>query len=192
MGDRHFALIDPACTKEEAPSLAAAVTDCLVERGFVSREQNEDCVYGGAGHPVIPGCSGLYDLAPREFRFWRLITSGVKVHDTFWWNWYGLNGLAKAECTNCGATFDREFIDVIIEAMGDLSDIVAPPAVTCPDCGKTKSIHDWITSPHLGFVYLAIVFWNWPPLDSPGWRIHIPTLLSDVIDRELIVTYGDF
>jgi hypothetical protein len=142
------------------------------------------------GHPVGPRCGDHYVLGENEAGFWQIRTSGVEVHDTLWTNLFGLTVFESAVCRSCGAIQSDDFVDHIVEAMGDPEEQCGPPELTCPACDAAASIHAWATTPHLGFVHFAVVFWNWPGFDSPGWRIDVPALLSEAVGRTLTWTYG--
>jgi hypothetical protein len=67
---------------------------------------------------------------------------------------------------------------------------VARPMVLCPRCAAASAVQEWRFSNHLGFVYLAFVFWNWPPFDEPGWKVDVPALISEVVGHKVVVAFG--
>jgi hypothetical protein len=52
------------------------------------------------------------------------------------------------------------------------------------------SVLEWDWMPPLGFGYLSFSFWNWPPLDAPGWRIDIPAIIGEITGHRIVSTYG--
>jgi hypothetical protein len=60
----------------------------------------------------------------------------------------------------------------------------------CPLCGQGRSITEWKCTPPLGFGHLSYRFWNWPPLDSPSWKLDIPRLLREITGHTIVHTYG--
>ena len=56
--------------------------------------------------------------------------------------------------------------------------------------GEKHSVTEWRFKPPLGFGNLSFRFWNWPPLDSPSWRIDIPALVRDVTGHRIVSTWG--
>ena len=55
---------------------------------------------------------------------------------------------------------------------------------------RNVPVAEWQCNPPHGIGNLAFTFWNWPPLDSSGWRIDIPKLVREVTGHRIIYTYG--
>jgi hypothetical protein len=62
--------------------------------------------------------------------------------------------------------------------------------VMCPQCQEFTIASAWKARSHFGFCYLALLFWNWPPLDDKAWKINIPALIESAIGHPVVITYG--
>jgi hypothetical protein len=190
VSDHYIALIDPTASPSEAPALAARIVTCLSSRALIQPVALTASVLGGQGFPPGPGCERVYDRASGESAFWTLQTSGVQVHSTPWINEFGFKDFETAVCPECKRVYGQEFVDRMLHGFDTF--IVDPrvPRVECPACGTSSSLHSWACVPHLGFVSLSVVFWNWPPFDAPGWRLDVRRLLSQSLGRPFTMTYG--
>lgn len=143
------------------------------------------------GYPAGPKCSDAYADEEGELKFWTLHTSGVEILSTPWVNHFGVTVFETAVCPRCGHEHQEDFLDDQLQtAMDSFESDLTVPMIACHACGVASRIHDWTCVPHLGFVNLAVVFWNWPPFEAPGWRLNVPALISQEIGHPLVESYG--
>jgi len=194
MSDCYEALIECEATPEQAEELARNVVGILSKGGLIVPSLSSDCVLGGVGYPAGPRCADVYTVEDygeiRGNRFWTLRTSGVEVHKDRWVNLWGFTQFAGAFCPRCGRDRAADFLDDVGNAVDAYMTSGAVPNVPCSSCHATPSIHDWKCDPHLGFLNFAVVFWNWPPFVSEGWRVNVHALLQDHLKRPLVSTFG--
>ncbi len=195
MSDSYEALIDCQASAEQAKELAPQIVACLADGALIVPTLSEDCVLGGQGYPPGPGCSAAYrtrggrGLGPN--RFWKLVTSGVQVVCEPWINIHGTTLFEYAECPRCSGRSGDDFLSEVMEGVEAFEERGQIPIVACPACGVKVHLHEWKCSPHLGFVNLSVVFWNWPPFDEdPHWKLDVPSLIEGKIGRQLLRTYG--
>ena len=65
-----------------------------------------------------------------------------------------------------------------------------PALVACPRCGVEVTVTECQCEPPLGFGTLSFSFWNWPPLDSPSWKINILSVVREITGHALVCTWG--
>lgn len=191
MSDTYRALVDCDATPHQAATLARDAVDILSRSGLITPSQSSDCVLGDVGYPAGPRCGDLYTVQNplRGLRFWTLWTSGVEVHTTPWVNIWGLTQFSGAVCPRCECESEN-LLDHSVSLIEDYMSSGVVPSVSCPSCHATSSIHDWKCDPHLGFVNFALIFWNWPPFESVGWRVNVRALLQDHLNRSLVSAFG--
>lgn len=194
MSDSYEALVDCGATLERAEQLAREVVGILSNAGLIIPTLSSDCVLGGVGYPAGAGCADAYEVEDYGEilgnRFWTLKTNGVEVHTAPWVNVWGFTQFAGAVCPRCGQEHEQEFLEDVGSVVDDYLSSGVVPNVPCSSCNAAVSIHDWKCDPHLGFVNFAVVFWNWPPFGTEGWRIDIQSLLQDQLKRPLVSTFG--
>lgn len=199
MSDYYLALVDPTADAWNAQRGADALRDTLIAERIILAETTPDCVYSDVGHPAGPRLNESYVFAaarpdwPPEVRYWDSSEfCGVEFQVGKWGNAGGFTVFEWARCPSCGQSFgsDSELMSPLMKAVGDFIDLAGPSMLTCPACQAEQVLQSWVTQPHLGFCHLAVVFWNWPRFDAPGWRISIPEIASRAIGGRLIETYG--
>lgn len=186
-------LVDQDVSLEDAPTVCAAVIDELKERRIIAGDLVPDCVLAGTGFRVGASVSSIYEGIPNEVRFWELVTSGVEPNVGRSFNLYALGPSCEYfECSSCNQRIDKldsPFGDAIFEAIvkwHEQEDV----SVSCPACRKVTQLTDWHSRPPLGFGNLSFTFWNWPPLEHPGWKLNIPQLVRDITGHRVAVTWG--
>lgn len=196
MGDSYEALIDCKATPSEALLLRPLIIECLVENGLIGPELSADCVLGGLGYPAAAGCAAVFahlqdDEELPDIAFWTLRTNGVEIHCTPWVNEWGFTSFDGAQCPHCRHEQGEEFLGEVAPLIEEFNQSGTVPAVACSNCGARVGMLDWKCQPHLGFVNLAIVFWNWPTFDSELWKLKVPSLLEAKLGRSLVSTFGN-
>jgi len=189
VSDHCFSLIDVAASPAEAKKLGPRVVECLVGQRLIEPKLSEERVLGGLGYPPGPACAKAYS-AGRSRKFWELVTSGVEVHSERWVNTSGFTVFETAECPRCAHLSGEEYLDEVGASVEAFYESGKVPKIACGECGAKSRLLDWKCKPALGFVNLAVVFWNWPSFDAKGWKLDIPALLSKTIGRPLVPTYG--
>jgi hypothetical protein len=195
MGDNYEAIIDLEATPDAAEALGQRVVERMFGEGLIVPFLDPDAVLGDSGG-FRPGCriNALYRWSPGESKFWKLVTNGMEVETGPWVNAFGFRFVKEYACPQCGAVFScddvggvpNQFYDAIAPFMNG----TARPVVSCARCSAASTVQEWRSSNHLGFVYLAFVFWNWPPFDDPGWKVDVPALISEVVGHKVVVAYG--
>jgi hypothetical protein len=195
LSDSYEALDDCTATRDDAEKMAPLIVGCLSERGLVVPELSSECVLDGRGYPAGPRCALAYpprddDAVVHRNEFWKLHTNGVEIHCEPWINTYGFPVFEHAVCPKCGHRAGDEFLDEVGAAVEAFSVSAEVPIISCLECGVKSLLHDWACDPPLGFVNLAIVFWNWPPFDDEDWKLDVPALLEGKLGRLLVRTHG--
>ncbi|HVS34489.1 MAG TPA: hypothetical protein VMS17_02840 [Gemmataceae bacterium] len=194
MSDNFEMLVDVEATSENAERLSRAVLDRLRQLDLIVGEANADCVLGGTGYRPGPAVPSLYICGEREGRFWELRTCGVepKVGRSF--NYWALGPVCEGfTCSQCRAVlepFGAEFGDFVGKAFGEWLDRRGPGLLRCPRCAGERSIAEWQCKPPLGMGYLSFRFWNWPPLNSPEWKVDIGAIIREATGHKIVRTYG--
>jgi ribosomal protein S27AE len=124
--------------------------------------------------------------------FKTLVTNGMEVHAGPWFNAFYFQFVQNYMCPRCSVVLAGHEVmaDQFYEAAGQFYGGVARPMVFCPRCSEASAAQEWRSTNHLGFVYLAFVFWNWPPLDDAGWKVDLPALMSEVLGRKVAMAFG--
>ena len=190
MSDNFLALIDPMATESDAQERAIRVRERLVAAGLVYPELSGDCALGGAAHPPGPRLREMYAPRAGEPQVAESRTGGVEILAERWVNQLAFPVLEAATCPECGASFVEELFEPLGQAMLMFLDSAAIDAVECPSCSAAVPATNWTIRPHLGFCHLAVVFWNWPPFESPGWRDSVPDLVAEALGNRVIRSYG--
>jgi hypothetical protein len=194
MSDNFEMLVDVDATPSQADEVARAVLDRFRNLGLITGDANPDCVLGGTGYRPGHAVAELYKRRKREGRFWELVTCGVEPHVGRGFNEWALGPSCEGfVCPACGAgiePFDDAFADAIGKAVGEWMDESGPALVPCPECRNKRSIAEWQCNPPFGFGNVSIRFWNWPPLDSPSWKIDIPGIVREVSGHTVVITHG--
>jgi ribosomal protein S27AE len=193
MGCGYQAIIDLEATPDAAEALGRHVIERLSAEGLVMPSLDPDAVLGGTGG-FRPGyrINDLYGLSPGEDEFWTQVTNGLEVQTGPWFNWFSGHFIQNYACPRCNVVFpqDDALADQFYDAGRQFYGGVARPMVLCPRCSAASAVQEWRFSNHLGFVYLAFVFWNWPPFDEPGWKVDVPALISEVVGHKVVVAFG--
>jgi hypothetical protein len=190
LSDSYEALVDCRASAEQARSLAPVIVQTLSRSGLIVPEPSPDCVFDGAGYPAGPKCAEAYIANHRDIRFWKLRTSGVEIHCEPWVNIGGFTQFDSARCPRCDDEHGTDFLDDVGNLVQGFLDTGVVPRVACRSCKAASLIHEWQCDPHLGFVHLAVVFWNWASFVDENWRIDVPALLADHLKRPLVLTHG--
>ncbi len=187
-------LVDVDTGPSQADGVASAVLARLRNVGLITGEANPDCVPGGTGYRPGPAVVDLYTLGKCESRFWELITCGVEPHVGRSFNEWALGpsceGFVCPACEAGVAPSDGTFSDAIGKAIGEWTDESGPALVSCPKCGKKRPVVEWRCTPPIGFGNVSFRFWNWPPLDSPSWKIDIIGMVRDICGHRVVLTRG--
>jgi hypothetical protein len=195
MGDSYEALIDCQATQGDAELMRSLIVECLSESDLIVPVLSADCVLDGEGYPASPRCAAAYPLEQGEGalhpnEFWTLRTNGVEIYCGPWINMFGFHMFDCAECPHCQHRYGEDFLAELNPMIDAFSSAGVLPTVTCAGCSAHVRLHDWRCEPHLGFVNLAIVFYNWPPLDDDGWKLNVSGIIEAKLGRPLVRTYG--
>jgi hypothetical protein len=192
MSDNFQMLVDVETTAEEAEGLSHSVLDRFRKRGLITGMEISGCVLGGMGYMPGPAVADSYQPGRHEGRFWELRTCGVESKSGRNFNFWALGPVGEGfTCSECGTYMERnEFGDSFGKAVLDWWDQGGPGLLPCPACGKERSIAEWEHRPPLGFGNLSFRFWNWPPLDSPSWKIDIAAIVREVTGHKIVSTHG--
>jgi len=182
VSDTAQLLVAIDCPADEAELQARRAVDSLVDGGVIASE-TPDAVWGRVGHAPGPAFPGAVegDIGTRP-EFWAM-PDGVEVET-------GRSFVAdpsfemSLHCPRCVTTFDTdpdEWGDAAMKWLdGDDATYYA-----CRACGYEQPLAEW-DGPHLaGFGYLALHFWNWPPL-----KPEIVQALSEVIGGRIRVVWA--
>lgn len=192
MGDNYVALIDPTATAADARAKADRLLEAFVSHGIIHPESSEECTLGGLGHLPGPRIDDYYAFPANQHSRWdTLWARGVEIIAEKWVNTCGFIAFHHTECPACRQKFNDDAIGKqLSNAMGVFLESDDAPTLCCPKCREVHDVRSWTTLHHLGFCHLALVFWNWPPFNSDGWRLSIPELASRTIGVGVIETYG--
>jgi hypothetical protein len=194
MSDNFEMLVDTEATVEEAKAVLRAVLARFRKLGLITGKLNRDCVLGGEGYRPGPAVADLYKLKKQESRFWELVTSGVESQIGRGYNEWALGEVCEGlSCPSCGSLIDpfgEPFATAIAKAIGECVNQSGPAGLRCPNCRQTRSIAEWHCKPPLGFGNLSFIFWNWPPLDSPSWKIDVIGIVRESSGHTIIKTHG--
>ena len=114
-----------------------------------------DCLLGASnGYAISIGAKNITNF-PAELPF-DLITNGLEIISSKQVFHTGEHGIDELICPQCNE-------DIVFEEW-DLEPWVQNESIgiTCPNCGSTSSIYDFIFEPEWGFSDLGFTFWNWP------------------------------
>jgi hypothetical protein len=121
-------------------------------------------------------------------------TNGVEPTVTRYFNPYSIGpSFVHLTCPNCQTRFediDRAMLDQIGHGFSSWMERGEVTDVVCPRCSKAVAINGWECRPPIGMGNLALIFWNWPRLDSPGWRIDLRKVVSEVTGHPTVYTWG--
>lgn len=194
MSDSFEMLVDVDATPSEADAVARAVLDRFRKLGLITGRANSGCVLEGIGYRPGPAVADSYKLGKRECRFWDLVTCGVEPGVGRSFNECALGpsceGFTCPACAGNIEPFDDAFGDAIGKAIGEWIDDSGPGLVRCPKCRKKRPICEWHCKPPFGFGNLFFRFWNWPPLDSPSWKVDIARIVREVTGHTVVKTHG--
>ncbi len=196
LNDWYQAVIDIDAQPDQTKELAIEVTSRLANEKIITLYKPDHPLTHISGK-FAPGPNFAYASGIAEIGNEHLDPNigGMDIQMHAWVNEYGIIGLDTAQCPSCYTTFSSEQFDklaVIKESFGTAgSEFVSNqsiPSVKCPHCHNQTQITEWYTQPHLGFSYLAFIFWNWPPFEN--WRINIPQIISETLKHKTVLTYG--
>lgn len=194
MSDNFEMLVDVDATPSQANAVARAVLDRFRHLGLITGKANPDCVLGNTGYRPGPAVASMYKLSKGESRFWELVTCGVEPRVGRAFNEWALGPSCEGfTCPMCGAEIEPDgaaFGDAIGTAVGEWIDESGPALVSCPQCRNKRPIAEWQCKPPFGFGFVSFRFWNWPPLDSPSWKIDIAGIVREVSGHTVVRTYG--
>jgi hypothetical protein len=194
MSDNFELLVDVDAAAGEAADLSRAVLDRFRKVGLIAGRANGDCVLRGKGYRPGPAVPDAFKRQRRECRFWELVTCGVEARVGRGFNAWALGPVCEGlGCPSCGSEFEPfgdALGDAIEKAIGEWIQQSGRALVPCPQCRTSRPITEWGCKPPLGFGNLAFCFWNWPPLDSPSWKIDIAAMARDVTGHTIVRTYG--
>jgi hypothetical protein len=194
MSDNFEMIVDSDVTIDDAGRVGKSVVAMLREHGLITGKANAKCVLDGKGYRPGPGISQAYKLGEDEAPFWELHTSGVESRVGRSFNQWALGPSCEGfVCPACEATFgpdDDELGSVLADAIEQWVEESGPALAACPRCHAEVPVTQWRCDPPLGFGNLSFVFWNWPPLNSPGWQIDILDLVRRLTGHTVILSHG--
>ena len=192
MGDYYFAAVDVEATPEQAESLGQQVVQRLVGEGVIQPTLDPEATLGGPGYRPGDRLNDLFEVSPGAYAPWGMFSCGMEVVAERWVNTFGFICVEAFVCPRCSARYslDDSVGQQFGEAIGQFLKGNDQPLVHCPSCRHDSPAPGWYTKPHFGFAHLAFIFWNWPPLDSPSWKIDILKLIAETTHHKIVVTYG--
>jgi hypothetical protein len=189
-------IVDADVTIDNAEQVKERVLAVFREKGLVAEDANEDCAGSGVGYFPGPACQHLYKPAEHEYEWRNMRGCRVEPRVGRDFNCWALGpSFEGSTCPACGAEFgpdDKELWGILIDAIVESVRQTGPAIVRCPRCEQKVPVAEWQCNPPHGIGNLAFTFWNWPPLDSPAWRIDIPDLVREVTGHRIICTHGRF
>jgi hypothetical protein len=177
MSDWLQFVVDEHISVEAAGKRSTQLRKKLSSEGWIVASADEDCVLRTKGHRPGPQVGSWYTRAKREGDFTTLMTNGVAIETGPFTN------LAAAPfetdlltCPRCNGAVDEE---QLMECVGQWMSGEADAALTCEACGKSTHLRFLRSSdkgePPVVCGNLTLTFYNWPPLDRPGWKKDIIT-----------------
>ena len=193
MSDSFQMLVDPEVSLERGAQVAAGIVRHFQEVGLIG-ELDASAALGGAGYRPGRRIAALYRLGAREHPFWTLSTCGMELRIRRQFNEFALGpSFERLTCPACLTSYDylteplQSEIFVAIERWLAGSTQID---VRCPTCQSARPITSWEWIPPIGFGNLALVFWNWPPLDARGWRLDIGAIVAELTGHRVVRTRG--
>ena len=194
MSDTFEMLVDVEVSLADARDLSNAVIIEFRNRGLIVGELTPDCALGGLGYRTGPSILTLYTPQSNESKFWKLVTSGIEPRIERTFNHWALGSSCESfSCVKCFGKVelsDREFRKAVIDAIEEWINELGTAELTCPHCKQSTPVTLWKAQPPLGFGNLSFCFWNWPPLDLPGWQLDIPELVRSITGHTIVLTWG--
>jgi hypothetical protein len=188
--------VDADVTIEHAEDVKASVLAVFRDKGIIAGVANDDSVEDGERYFPGPACQDLYKPAEGKHEFWNMTNPSVEPRVGRDFNCWALGpSFEGSTCPACGVEFapdDKEVFAILIDAIVESVKQSGPAIITCPSCKKDVQVAEWQCKPPHGIGNLAFTFWNWPPLDSAGWRIDIPGLVRQLTGHRIVCTYGRF
>lgn len=194
MSNSFEMLVDEDVSLVDAPAVSNNVITVFRDIQLIVGEPTPDCVLGGTGYRPGPAVPAIYLPEPNECRFWELTTSGVEVSIGRSFNLWALGPSCEYFiCPKCHVKYlrsDSPIWDSIFEAADNWHGKNIDATIACPSCGNASRLSDWHSRPPLGFGNLSFQFWNWPPLDLPGWKLDIPKLVRQITGHSIVISWG--
>jgi len=176
---------------ENALELAGALIARFREMGLITGELDAEC----EGYRPSSNFDDFFDrVSGGNFSPLGHRTNGVEPTVTRYFNPYSIGpSFVHLTCPNCQTRFediDRAILDQIGHGFSSWMERGEVTDVVCPRCSKAAAINGWECRPPIGMGNLALIFWNWPRLDSPGWRIDLRKVVSEVTGHPTVYTWG--
>lgn len=193
MSDSFQMLVDAEVALDGAERFAKMLVSRFQEIGLIG-ELAEGAGLGRDGYRPGRRVAELYRLADGEQPFWGLVTCGVEPRTGRQLNELALGpAFERLTCPVCLTGYeelpealDSAVMDALEAWLGDSIEI----DVRCPACQNESPITAWEASPPIGFGNLALVFWNWPPLDATGWQLDIVAIMEELTGHHVVRTHG--
>ncbi|WP_125774276.1 hypothetical protein [Antribacter gilvus] len=158
MGTYFQWIADVDATTEEAPQLAAALTQQLVRRGIILRDIVDGAAYGDPGHEPGPRF-----LDAGKDPGWARGVDGVRVISTREAFWGAQGDCDWAECPRCSHRFDPGAERLLDSLDGWIAG--EPATSSCPGCLDDVALPQWRWYENcFAFASLGLWFWQWPEL----------------------------
>lgn len=181
MSDWLQFVVDEHVSSKDASRRSTQLREKLVSEGWIVASPDEECVLGTKGHRPGPQVRSWYTRAKGEGDFTTLMTNGVAIETGPFTN------LAAApfetdllSCPDCKGAVDEE---LLMECVGQWMAGETDAALTCEACGKSTHLRSLRSSdkrePPVVCGNLTLTFYNWPPLDRPGWKKSIIELIAE-------------
>lgn len=202
-GGNYGAVVDVEAALDDARSLAQRVIERLIAEGIISQTLKADTNQRKPRYCPGSRLAELFRASPveqaRQHR--GLGFNGVEICAERLDRFLALPRFREVVCPRCSANCAMEgqiaegcimhvWGDYFAQAFDYFIQGTGEPLVECPACGQCSPVLSWHTEPHLGSANLSFVFWNWPPFDSPAWKIDIPKLVAETLHHRTVVTYG--
>ncbi len=178
MSDSLQFVVDETVTAKGAARRATTLRTSLVDTGWILAAPR-----GASVHRPGPRVGSRYTRAKRELDFTKLATNEVAIETGPFTNLaVGPFDADRLRCPKCtGAVPEDSLMACVGEWMSGEGDAV----MKCEGCRKKVHLRELRSrskgDPPVVCGYLALSFYNWPPLDAPGWKKSIVDVIEDAL-----------
>ncbi len=183
MSDWLQFVVDEHISAKHASRRSTNLRKTLVSEGWIVASPDGECVLGAQGHRPGPQVASWYTREKGEGDFTTLMTNGVAIEAGPFTN------LAAApfetdllSCPTCKGAVDGE---QLMECVAQWMSGEADATLTCEACGRSTPLRFLRSSdkrePPVVCRKLTLTFYNWPPLDRPGWKKNIIDVVAEAL-----------
>jgi hypothetical protein len=181
MSDWLQFVVDEHVCARDASRRSTQLRKKLVSEGWIVSAADEECALGARGHRPGPEVRSRYTRASGEGDFTELVTNGVAIETGPFTNLAaGPFETHLLSCPKCGRAVDQ---DPLMECVGQWMSGETESALTCEGCGQSTHLRSLRSTdkrePPVVCGNLTLTFYNWPPLDRPGWKTSIIDVIAE-------------